>query len=142
MANRENILNALFALLQTAGPFPTASRRVGMVQDIVDFPALFLVSTGTQYERPQVRGLPSKRTLDVQVWIYSDVGKDTDTVPETAMNTLLDAVEVAMAPSVVSGVQTLGNQVSHAWIEGEAELFPGVLDGIAMAIVPIKILIP
>jgi hypothetical protein len=49
---------------------------------------------------------------------------------------------VMLAPSPVSGVQTLGGLVSHCWIEGEIEQFPGVLDGIAKAIVPVKILVP
>ena len=32
--------------------------------------------------------------------------------------------------------------LEQCWIEGEIEQFPGVLDGIAKAIIPVKILVP
>jgi hypothetical protein len=113
-----------------------------MVQEIADFPALFLVSTASHFPPREARQLPPKRTLDTQIWVYTDVGKDPNAIPETALNTLLDAIEAALAPGVMSGVQTLGGLVSHAWIEGEIEQFPGVLDGVALAIIPVRVLVP
>jgi hypothetical protein len=85
---------------------------------------------------------PPKRTILAEIWVYTDVGKDPNANPEAAINDIVDAIEAALAPSVVSGVQTLGGLVSNAWIEGEIDQFPGVLDGIAKAIVPVKILVP
>ena len=70
------------------------------------------------------------------------LGKDPNANPEQALNDIIDAVEAALLPGINSNAQTLGGIVSHAWIEGEIEQFPGVLDGIAKAIIPVKILVP
>jgi uncharacterized phage protein gp47/JayE len=103
---------------------------------------LFIQTVGNHYPPRDVRGLPPKRTITAELWVYTDVGKDPNANPEQALNDIIDAIEAALAPNVVSNVQTLGGLVSHAWIEGQIEQFPGVLDGIAKAIIPVKILIP
>ena len=140
--SRETIASALFDLALTAATFNTSGRRLQLWSKVASFPALFVQSTGTHYLPRDVRGLPPKRTITAALWVYTDVGKDPNANPEQALNDIIDAVEGALAPSVVSGVQTLGGLVSHAWIEGEIEQFPGVLDGIAKAIIPVKILVP
>ena len=86
--------------------------------------------------------MPPKRTITAELWVYTDVGKDPNANPEQGLNDIIDAIEAALSTTIVGGVQTLGGLVSHAWIEGEIEQFPGVLDGIAKAIIPVKILIP
>lgn len=140
--SRETIGAALFSQVATAAGFATSGRRVVMWTKISEFPALFLNAVGNHYPAPENRHLPPKRTLAYEIWIYSSAGKDPNAVPESALNDLVDAVEAALAPSVVTNVQTLGGIVSHCWIEGQVELFSGVLDGIAKAIVPVKILVP
>ncbi len=140
--SRETIIAALFDLALTAAPFRTSSRRLQLWSKVASFPALFVQSTGTHYPPRDVRGLPPRRTISAELWVYTDVGKDPNADPEQALNDIVDAMEAALAPSVVSGVQTLGGLVSHAWIEGEIEQFPGVLDGVAKAIIPVKILVP
>ena len=140
--NRESIMTALFTQLQGAAQFKEASRRVKLVQEVAHFPALFVVSVGNAYLKREIRGIPPKRIIDAQAWIYTDAGRNPEAIPESVLNALLDDIDTAMAPNPVSEVQTLNGQVSHAWIEGEIEIYPGVLDGVAMAIVPIKILVP
>ncbi len=139
---REDIVEALFQLALTATTFNTSGRRLQLWSKVSSFPALFIQSTGTHYAPRDIRGLPPKRTITAELWVYTDVGKDPNANPEQALNDIIDAIETTLAPNTVSGVQTLGGLVSHAWIEGEIEQFPGVLDGIAKAIIPVKILVP
>jgi hypothetical protein len=139
---REQIISALFELALTATTFNTSGRRLQLWSKVASFPALFIQSTGTHYPPREVRGLPPKRTITAELWVYTDVGKDPNANPEQGLNDIVDAIEAALSPTIVGGVQTLGGLVSHAWIEGEVEQFPGVLDGIAKAIIPVKILIP
>ena len=139
---REQIIAALFDIASTAAKFNTSGRRLQLWSKVSSFPALFVQSTGTHYPPRDTRGLPPKRTISAELWVYTDVGKDPNANPEAALNDIVDAIEVVLAPNVLTGVQTLGSLVSHCWIEGEIEQFPGVLDGIAKAIIPVKILIP
>ena len=140
--SRETIIQALFDLALTAATFNTSGRRLLLWSKVASFPALFVQSVGTHYPPREARMLPPKRTITAELWVYTDVGKDPNANPEQGLNDIIDAIEAALAPNVVTNVQTLGNLVSHAWIEGEIEMFPGVLDGIAKAIVPVKILVP
>jgi hypothetical protein len=139
---REAIIQALFQLALTATTFNTSGRRLLLWSKVASFPALFVQSTGTHYPPRDVRGLPPKRTITAELWVYTDVGKDPNANPEQALNDIIDAIETALAPGINCIAQTLGGIVSHAWIEGEIEQFPGVLDGIAKAIIPVKILVP
>jgi hypothetical protein len=139
---REEIIEALFQLALNAATFNTSNRRLQLWSKVASFPALFIQTVGTHYAPREVRGLPPKRTITAELWVYTDVGKDPNANPEEALNDIIDAIETAISPQIVGGVQTLGGLVSHAWIEGEIEQFPGVLDGIAKAIIPVKILIP
>ncbi|HYM34820.1 MAG TPA: hypothetical protein VET48_05445 [Steroidobacteraceae bacterium] len=139
---REAIVSALFNLALTATTFNTSNRRLQLWSKVASFPALFIQTTRTHYPPREARGLPPKRTISVELWVYTDAGKDPNANPEKALNDIIDAIETALAPNVVNNVQTLGGLVTHCWIEGEIEQFPGVLDGIAKAIIPVKILIP
>ena len=59
----------------------------------------------------------------------------------TALNGLLDAVEAALNPFPLEA-QTLGGLVTHCWIDGSTDYHPGDLDGQAIAVVPVKVLVP
>lgn len=139
---REQVMTALFNLVSGAYTFKSFERRLVMPSKTKAFPALFLISTAETFEPRPARQLPPKQLIDVQVWVYTDGGKDPDVAPEIELNNALDALERALAPSIMAGVQTLGldGLVSHCWIEGTIERYPGALDGVAKAIVPIKIL--
>jgi hypothetical protein len=140
--SRETIISALFDLALTATTFNTSGRRLLLWSKVASFPALFVQSTGTHYPPREARGLPPKRTITAELWVYTDIGKNPNANPEQALNDIIDAVEAALLPGINSNAQTLGGIVSHAWIEGEIEQFPGVLDGIAKAIISVKILVP
>lgn len=141
---RESIMTALFAKLQTAAGFNTYDRRMRLWNDIsaADKPALFM-----QEARENVvqmgEGVPYKNTMSVNVWIYTEDGKDPTSTPIIALNNLIDAVETTLTPDSVYGNKlTLGGLVAHCWIEGEIIKEPGDFDGDGIAVIPIKILIP
>jgi hypothetical protein len=139
--NREAIASALFALVQGSASFATASRRVKLWTDVssADKPAIFMAEHGETYVR-KGEALPAVITMDVELLIYIDAGKDQSVTPITVLNPLIDAVDAALAPSPVTGKQTLGGLVTHCWIEGKVMKDPGDLDGDGVAVIPIKIL--
>lgn len=142
MPTREEVMQGLLDLASGASDFKSYGRRLVMPSKVASFPALYVISIGENYAPREVRGLPPKITIDAQVWIYANGGADPNAAPEAALNDSLDSVEAALQPSAMAGVQTLNIPgVSHCWIEGQIEKFPGVLDGIAKAIIPVKILL-
>jgi len=141
---RNVVMDALFTVASGAFEFKTFDQRLRPALKVNDFPALFVISAGEDYPPRQIRQLPPKIVIDAQIWIYSNGGKENiDEPPERSLNDALDSIEEALQPNIVTGVQTLDlpERVSHCWIEGRIEKYPGVLDGIAKAIVPVKILL-
>lgn len=141
MAYREQIMSALFNLTRTAYAFKTFTRRLKLLGTSKEYPALCVTMATEQFAPRPARAQPPTQMIDAQIWVYADGGKNPDDTPESAVNDALDAIEQALKPSVMSGVQTLDlpDLVSHCWIEGTIERYPGALDGVAKAIVPIKI---
>ena len=138
--NREPVYAALFALVQNAAPFVTASRRLRHWSDVAaaEQPALFAIQKSETAE--ERRPLPVKWRARVDLYLYAQA-PDELTPPATVMNPLLDAVEAALAPDPASHVQSLGGLVQHCWIAGRIETDEGVLGGQAVAIVPVEILV-
>lgn len=139
--NRETIYAALFAKVSAAAAFKTTSRRLKHWDNVAagDHPALFQVQKGEMPE--QRRGLPPKWHLDADLYVYARSGADPAIAPAIELNALIDAIETALAPSPVTGFQTLDGLVSHCWISGRIETDEGVLGDQAIAIIPIEILI-
>lgn len=141
MSGREPILVALFNLLIGPAGFRTTGRRVKPLTSVSEYPALFLRHTGDNFA-PRATRMPPIVTINCEAWIYSTAGADPSVAPDTALNHLLDAVETALRPGPAFDAQTLGGLVTHCWIEGQIDIHPGDLDGVAIAIVPISILCP
>lgn len=144
--SRERVFNALFELANgvTWGAPPRGfqyfARRVKLWADLAgQFPALCQAEHDETVD--QVSRLPSKTTLQASWIIYHDAGKDTGAVPATESNLILDAVQ-ALFPGDPENGQTLGGLVHHCWISGRVFKDNGDLDGVALLIVPIKILVP
>jgi len=138
--NREPVYAALFALVQNAAPFVTASRRLRHWSDVAaaEQPALFAIQKSETAE--ERRPLLVKWRARVDLYLYAQA-PDELTPPATVMNPLLDAIEAALAPDPASHVQSLGGLVQHCWIAGRIETDEGVLGGQAVAIVPVEILV-
>jgi hypothetical protein len=141
--NREAILSALFTLVSGSATFNTASRRLQLWTSVAssDKPAIFMTERGDNYMRAS-EAVPEAVTMDVDIYVYTDAGKDQSIVPASILNPLIDAVDAALAPNPLTGTQTLGGLVSHCWIEGKIMKDPGDLDGDGVAVIPVKILLP
>ena len=141
--NRESIIAALFNLVSGAAAFNTASRRLQLWSSLSssDKPAVFLYERGDVYTRAS-EAVPESVTMNLDVYVYTDAGKDQSAVPATALNNLIDAIDTALAPDRLSGLQTLSGLVSHCWIEGKVMKDAGDLDGDGVAVIPVKILVP
>jgi hypothetical protein len=141
--NREAIICTLFNLVSTSASFSTTSRRLKLWSDVAptDKPALFLYERGDVYVRAS-EAVPESVTINVDLYIYIDAGKDQSAVPAATLNNLIDAIDSALVPNYLTGLQTLGGLVSHCWIDGKVMKDAGDLDGDGVAVIPIKILVP
>jgi hypothetical protein len=141
---REPIYSALFALLENAGEFTTASRRLRHWSDVaaIEQPALFMTQKSEIAERQ--RGLPTRWFCDVDAYVYCHA-PDTLTPPTVILNPLLDGIEAALAPlapsDIAANTQTLTGLAYQACINGKIETDEGTLGSQAVAIVPIRIVV-
>jgi hypothetical protein len=142
MIAREPIYAALFALVAAAGDFVTVGRRLRHWSDVApaEQPALF-ASQRSESAAVQALGAPTAWTLSVDLYLYVH-SSDPYLAPATVMNPLIDAVEAALQPDAVTGVQNLSlpAMVQHAYIAGKIATDEGVLGDQAVAIVPVEIL--
>lgn len=155
MSTRELIAEALLARLTTvtwistvdgqAKAFLEISRRVKLWDDTQQKPSLFLSAGRETIDRGprQLRSL----TLNYSAIIYHDVGRDLGAIPAKENNTIIDAIEAALAPSMYDqgfpDYNTLGSLVHSCSVLGSIQNgVPGDIDGQAMIIVPIVIIVP
>lgn len=141
--NRETIITAAFSLLANSASFVTASRRLKSWSSVAasDKPALFLSERRETYHRAS-ESVPESVTMELDIYIYIDAGGNPEIVPAIQLNNMIDAIESALLPNSMTGLQTLGGLVSHCWIEGNIIKNSGDLDGNGVAIIPLKILVP
>lgn len=123
----------------------TSSRRLKSFDQVAgeEMPALFQTQRPETQERG-THGLPAKRTLHFEMWLYTSDPQDDSTIPSQQLNNMVDAIEAALAPdSPTTGLCTLGGQVADARIDGSVEYYEGVTqDGKSIAIVPVAVLVP
>lgn len=137
--SRETYYAPLWALVQAAATFKTASRRVRLLQDMEDseLPAVFL-SVDHQPTEPSINA-PAKYKLGAKAYLYC-ANPDQETAADIALNGLIDALEAVLAPAPGYGSQNLGrDDVQGAWISGTVEIYPAPNGARAAAIVPIEI---
>lgn len=153
MISRESIFSALFGLVSNGegragkiswpggGGFQHTSRRVRLWDDLPAQPALSQAEPDETIT--QVTGRPGKRLMSASWMVFHKAGQGSAQPATITNNAILDALEAAIAPPDDGlGRQTLGGLVHHAWIEGKVFKDPGDLDGQALLIVPIKLLVP
>jgi hypothetical protein len=139
--NRELIYQALFAKLSAVPGLVTVSRRLAHWVDVPadQQPALYQSQKNNVYT-PK-KGFPGKVTFYCDIYLYTNSGNDPNATPSIQMNTLMDAIDAALAPDPATGVQTLGETVSHCWIEGDVITDEGTLGPQAVSIIPVNILV-
>jgi hypothetical protein len=142
MISREPIYAALFGQVVGAAHFVTIGRKLRHWSDLTaaEQPALFMrqkfeVATVTAL------GAPIVWKLVAELYVYAHAS-DPYIAPTTVLYPLLDAVQSALAPNQVTGVQNLGvpEMVQYAGIAGKIEITEGVLRDQAVAIIPVEIL--
>ena len=142
MIIREAIYGALWSLAAGAASFASANRRLRHWADLApaEQPALFMSEKGGRAVTKAL-GAPIAWTLYADFYLYVH-SSDPYLASATLLNPLLDALEAALAPSPVTGIQNLGlpAMVQHAYISGKVETDEGVLGDQAIAIVPVEIL--
>lgn len=145
---RERIAAALYALVDAAAgsvvTLITSSRVLRHFDqvDVTEMPALFQTQIPESYERPG-QGLPPKRTMHFELWLYTSDGQSPTDVPSSGLNMIVDAVEFALQAPPLTNVLTLGGICAHCWIEGSVGYFEGLShDGKSIAIIPIAVLMP
>jgi hypothetical protein len=156
MIDRELISSRLFALLQKAtfsrplgvsgvSTWLDTGRRLKLFSDVSPSqqPAMYLVAHDEE-DVQQGRGIPDRRAIPYSVVCYCRA--ETGDVGDTFLNTMLAAVEAAIAPGpgpdMATNVQTLGQLVYKCWIKGKIFRDPGDLDSQAMLIVPVEVMVP
>ncbi len=146
MTTREDIFQALFALTENlswgAPPrsFLCRLRRVKLWGDLPGQPALCQAEHDETFT--QTTGLPPRRVFNASWLIYHDAGKDPDAAPTCETNQILDAIEALFPSGDPDHLQTLGGLVHHAFINGKVLKDSGDLDGQALIVVPIQMVVP
>jgi len=142
--NREAIMQALLTLVSESAGFVTIGRRLEWVAKVAGLPALYVIATDNEYQQHGTT-FPPRRTIGAEIWVYA--ATDLQQPPGAQLNPLLDAIEAALG--VMPGqAQTLGGLVVHCWIGGDdgqkarIEIFEGHASSRAVAIIPVRILVP
>lgn len=140
-------MEALLTLLKNSGDFVTSGRRLVNPEGLgpTQSPALFLVEHEDPYERKaQGYNLPPKREMQVRAIIYNDVGSgNQNAIPSQFINNVLDELDTLFVSDTLStNTQTLGGLVKAVLIDGVITRASGDVTGKAMAVVPIRILLP
>ena len=121
--------------------FRTTGRRLKLWGEVAAQPALFLRNASEEI-RPRNARMPPRVEMHCEAWIYANAGSSLSVAPAATLNYILDAVMHVLEPDTIREVLTLGGLVHNCWIEGQVELHPGDLDGQAIAVAPIRILLP
>lgn len=144
-ANRETAIAALQDLVAGAYAWKLGpARRLKLWSDVpaMSRPACFLFEGGQETYAWSESAAP-KRALEVKLFIYLNA-RDPAAVGASLLNDVMDALDRALALSgadLVTGRNTLGGTVHHCRIDGKALKDPGDLDGDALLIVPVKLIL-
>jgi len=142
--NRELIYSTLWQVASNSAGYVTKSRRLLHYADLTSAqqPAICMSEKEQDSETKQnAFNAPVVWTLRADFFIYVNSGSDPRAAPAILLNPLIDALEGALAPDPVSGIQDLGLPEMVQWvrIHGKIETAEGVLGAQELAIVPVEI---
>jgi len=125
----------------------TPTRRLKLFDQVDSSiqPTMFMVQHREGYSNRGV-GLPPRRWLEVGLWCYARSGSDTD-VGDLYLDSMEEAIEnkLNVPDDLMRNELTLGGLCYWVKINRESNLFirdPGDIDGQALLILPIEILLP
>ena len=139
---REQIMAALFALIAGSASYVTKERKLRLWTDVKagEMPYIAMAEGDEEY-RGGERSVRPTTTYEVEFYIY--VNTQSLPNPAQAFNPYLDALDTVLnVDRYPNGRITLGGLVNHVYKDGKAIKRLGYLDGVSMAIVPVKILGP
>lgn len=120
--------------------FLTTGRRLKMWDEVALQPALFLHEGDEDNEYHNI--ILQKATWKSEIFIYSKGGEDPTTAPVILLNNLLDAVQSVFNPDdPARNVYTIGGLVNWCRL-GKILKEPGDLDGQAVAVMDVEIIVP
>ncbi len=146
VTSRETAVTALQSLVANAYAWKLGPvRRLKLWSDVpaMSRPACFLFEGG-QETYSWSEGAAPKRAIEVKLFIYLNA-KDPAVAGASLLNNVMDALDGAFALSgadLLTGRNTLDGAVYHCRIDGKALKDPGDLDGDALLIVPVKLILP
>jgi hypothetical protein len=143
---RESAIRALMNIVANAYQWKLGpARRLRLWSDVpaASRPACFLFEGGQETYAWSETALP-KRIIEVKLFVYLNA-KDPSIAGAALLNGVMDALDTAFALSggdLVLGRNTLGGTVYHCKIDGKPLKDQGDLDGDALLIVPVKLVLP
>ncbi len=143
---REDAVEALLSLIVHAHDWKLGpARRLKLWSDVppMSRPACFLFEGGQETYSWSESALP-KRVLDLKIFVYLNA-KNPNVVGAAHINDVMDALDAAFAlrgNDIALGRNTLGGAVYHCRIDGKILKDPGDLDGDALLIAPVKLILP
>lgn len=144
--SRETAIAALLGLIAGAYAWKLGPvRRLRLWSDVpvMSRPACFLFEGGQETYSWSETALP-KRVMEVKIFIYLNA-KDPTLTGAALLNDVMDALDAAFALAggdIALGRNTLSGAAYHCRIDGKALKDPGDLDGDALLIVPVKLILP
>lgn len=153
--SREAIFTALFARLSgvqwnigtdlapVMKGFNTVTREIALFSDVDAARQPWVGQAEHSEQSTQVSNRPYKRTWAAS-WMVYHMGPSPRAI---WTNLIIDALEAALAPlpqdeGHFENRNTLSGLVYHCFIDGEVFKDPGDIDGQALIVVPIKLLVP
>jgi hypothetical protein len=143
---RDAAMSALSTLVASAYAWTTGpSRKLKLWSDVApaNRPACFLFEGGLESYAWSEGAVP-KRVIEAKIFAYLNA-RDHSTVGATLLDDVMDALDLAFAltgPDITLGRNTLAGAVYSCRIDGKVLKDPGDLDGDALLIVPVKLILP
>jgi hypothetical protein len=139
--SREEIYEALFALVNLPAVFPTAGRRLQSWTATAEQPAIFLRTFDEDPIPPASFGVNPNLEMTAEIFIYCQNGPP-DTPASTAITDLIDVIDAVFTSYLTpDGRQTLGGRVFHAWRAGKTLVASGEPQTQSVAIIPVVMLV-
>jgi hypothetical protein len=146
MTTRDVAIEALLGLVASAYAWKLGpSRRLKLWSDVplASRPACFLFEGGLE-TYTWSEGAIAKRIIEAKLFVYLNA-KDQSVLGASLINGVMDALDTAFALSgsdLAAGRNTLSGAVYNCRIDGRPIKDPGDLDGDALLVVPVKMILP
>lgn len=145
-STREAAVEALRVVVAGAYPWKLGpARRLKLWSDVPAAmrPACFIFEGGQEVASWSESAAP-KRAMEVKLFVYLNA-RDPSVAGAALLNDVMDALDAALAPrgaDAAIGRNTLGGAVHHCRIDGKTLKDPGDLDGDALLIAPVRLILP